>query len=154
MDNLQLPPIMATESNSTSLRASPILKQDFSLYVKWQLKRVPGSEMRLIKDAFEYYRFIKHRDAVINHDSSSSSTSPLTSPPASPLSWKTHIASECGHTYLPSDPVIAESCPVCEATAHLAFLRAITVAWDKAGGPTLQPGQHRKGESYYEVRAG
>jgi hypothetical protein len=145
---------MATSADSSSLQASLILKEDFSLYVKWQLKRVPGSENGLIRDALEYHRFIKHREALINHSSLSPSASRLPSPPASPLSWKSHIATECGHAFHPSDPIIVELCPVCEITAHLSFLHAITVAWDKAGGPRLQPESHRRGRFYNNILTG
>ncbi|KAF3048834.1 hypothetical protein E8E11_007565 [Didymella keratinophila] len=144
---------MANDADSTSLQASLILKEDFSLYVKWRLKRVSGSKIGLIRDALGYHRFIKHREALINHSSASPPTSQLPPPPASSLSWKSYIAIKCGHAYHLSDPIIVELFPVCEVTAHLLFLHAITAAWDKAGGPRLRPRPHRRGTFYNDIRA-
>lgn len=107
-----------------------------------------------MRDALEYHCFPKHREALINHAPSLPSTVQFPSPPVSPLSWKSHIATGCGHAYHPSDPIIVELCPVCEVSAHLSFLHAITVAWDKAGGPRLRPEPHRVGKFSNDLRAG
>lgn len=141
---------MATKSASTSLRACLSLPQDFSLYVKWQKKYAPGSEIGQVCDALEYYRFIRYRDALINRSLPSSAPSPL----HSPLPRKSHIASECGRAHHPFDPVLAKLCPVCEVTSDLSFLYALTVTWEKADGPRLRPGPHVWSKSYAAIRSG
>ncbi|KAF2633701.1 hypothetical protein BU25DRAFT_464915 [Macroventuria anomochaeta] len=133
---------MATKSTSTSPGASVLPPQDFLLLVKWQKEHAPGSDIGQVCDALEYYRFIKHRDALIGGNI----------PP--PVPYRSHTASECGHAYHPSDISMNELCPVCEVAAHLSFLQAITVAWNKVGGPRLLPGIYVTKKSGVSLRAG
>ena len=128
------------EITSKSVRAALLLPQDFSHYVNWQKLHVPGSEFGQIRDALEYYRFMKYRDTLLGANR----------PQYPPVSG-THTATECGHTIHPGDKIITELCPVCEVTAHLTFMHAITVAWNKAGGPRLLPGVHRPKKSYAQL---
>lgn len=151
-NNIPLASIMATEPNPTSLQASLILPQDFSIYVKWQLKRTPGSDIGLIRNAIEYFRFVQYRDALIDRGPQSSASSILLSPPSLPSDHNSRTGSECGHTIHPSNPLLVELCPVCEVRAHLSFLLAITMAWDKAGRPRIRLEPHIWGGSYGEIR--
>ncbi|KAF1932594.1 uncharacterized protein M421DRAFT_88975 [Didymella exigua CBS 183.55] len=127
---------------------------DFSFYIKWQKERALGSEIGQVRDALEYFRFIKYRDALISRTLPLSAYSILPSPPSTPCRHKSHTTSDCGHVYCSSVPTLAELCPVCEVTAHLSFLHAIRVAQDKAGGPRLHPGPSVWGKSYGAIRTG
>ncbi|KAF9697388.1 hypothetical protein EKO04_004841 [Ascochyta lentis] len=127
-------------TTSPSVRASLILPQDFSLFVKWQKQHAPGSEIGQISEALEYYYFIRHRDALLGSN------------PPTPLQSGPRIATDCGHTVHPGDTMVNDLCPVCEVKAHLAFMHAIKVAWNKAGGPTLSSGTHKIKKSYTTLR--
>ncbi|KAH6616536.1 hypothetical protein C7974DRAFT_379426 [Boeremia exigua] len=133
---------MAVELYSTCLRASLLLPHDFSLFVKWQKEHSKNSDIGYVCDAMEYHRFIKYRDAFIDHNI------PLAIP-SNP-----HTASKCGHTYHPSNMRMHELCPICEVQAHLSFLGSIVVAWNKAGGPRLRPGSQVARESCGPLRKG
>ena len=140
---VQLQPFKAMKTTFQSLRASLLLPQDFSLFVKWQKEYAPGSDIGQVADALEYHRFIMHCDALLSNKSL-----PLN------LFRRPQIALECGHTVHPSDTIDSDLCPICEVTAHLAFMHIIKVTWDKVGGPRLVPGQHIRGKSYSALRTG
>ncbi|KAJ4994104.1 hypothetical protein SVAN01_00581 [Stagonosporopsis vannaccii] len=124
------------------VRASLLLPQDFSLYVKWQKGRCPDDDIGQVANSLDYFQFIKHRDAHINGNV------PL------PVADRPCAARECGHKLHPSDMIMNALCPVCEVKAHLSFLHAITVAWEEVGGPRLRPGTHIQSNSYNSLRNG
>lgn len=107
--------------------ASLLLRGDYPLFIMWQRKLRPESELGQIHDALEYHQFIKHRDALI-----SSAKSP-------PVTCQSRMEHNCGHTLHPSDTVTNELCPVCEVKVHLSFLNAIMLAWNRSGGTGLRP---------------
>ncbi|KAF2997674.1 hypothetical protein E8E13_006009 [Curvularia kusanoi] len=136
-------PGMESDPKGPKLHASLLLPRDFSLFIKWQRKHCPGSELGEIHDALEYYRFIHHRDALLNGEK------------ILPITWKSHVGSECGHAKHPSDRVINELCPVCEVKACLCFLEAIALVWRKEGGPRLKPTYQRTSTPVsYDLRNG
>ncbi|KAJ4322826.1 hypothetical protein N0V94_002207 [Neodidymelliopsis sp. IMI 364377] len=126
---------------SQSISANILLPHDFSLYVEWQKIHALDSDIGQVRDALEYRRFIQYREALL-----SGNQLPL-SPDSDP-----NIASECRHKVHPVDTIRDNLCPICEVSAHLAFMRAIARAWQKAGGPGLRPGTKIMKRSYKTLR--
>ena len=68
------------------LDARLLLPKTHSLFIMWQKKLRPESELGRIHDALEYHLFIKHRDALI-------SSAKLPS-----ITQQSHMERNCGHS--------------------------------------------------------